>query len=112
MKRAYEPPAPDDGIRVLVDRVWPRGRSREALALAGWERDVAPSDELRRWFGHDPGRWDAFRRRYRVELETPDRQAALARLAALARTGTLTLVYGAADEDHNQAVVLREVLAE
>ena len=110
IRRAYEEPDHDDGSRVLVDRVWPRGRSREALRLAGWEREVAPSDELRRWFGHDPTRWEEFRRRYRAELEAPDRQAALGRLASLARAGTLTLVYGAADEAHNQAVVLREVL--
>jgi uncharacterized protein YeaO (DUF488 family) len=112
IRRAYAEPDPDDGNRVLVDRVWPRGRSREALRLAAWEREVAPSDELRRWFGHDPARWEEFRRRYRAELEAPDRQAALARLASLARTGTLTLVYGAADETHNQAVVLREMLLE
>ena len=110
LERAYDALSPDDGTRVLVDRVWPRGRSREALRLAGWERDVAPSDELRHWFGHDPARWDEFRRRYREELEAPDRQAALDRLARLAQVGTLTLVYGAADEEHNQAVVLREVL--
>ena len=110
IRRAYADPAREDGTRVLVDRVWPRGRSREALQLAGWERDVAPSDELRHWFGHDPARWAEFRRRYRAELEAPDRRAALDRLARLAQAGTLTLVYGAADEEHNQAVVLREVL--
>lgn len=112
IRRAYAEPDPDDGSRVLVDRVWPRGRSREALRLAGWEREVAPSDELRHWFGHDPARWEEFRRRYRAELQAPGRQAALGRLAALARAGTLTLVYGAADEARNQAVVLREVLLE
>jgi uncharacterized protein YeaO (DUF488 family) len=112
LTRAYEASAPDDGARVLVDRVWPRGRSREVLALAAWERDAAPTDELRRWFGHDPARWDEFRRRYREELQGPNRQAALERLARLAQDGPLTLVYGAADEAHNQAVVLREVLLE
>ena len=112
IRRAYTEPDRDDGSRVLVDRVWPRGRSREALQLAGWERDVAPSDELRGWFGHDPARWDEFRRRYRAELEAPDRQAALGRLARLAEAGTLTLVYSAADGANNQALVLREVLLE
>ncbi len=112
LKRAYEEPGADDGSRVLVDRVWPRGRSRESLALVAWERDVAPSDELRRWFGHEPARWDEFRRRYLAELASPDRQPALDRLARLSRGGRLTLVYGAADAEHNQAVVIREALLE
>ena len=110
LKRAYERPDPADGSRVLVDRVWPRGRSRQALELAAWERDVAPSNELRRWFGHDPERWDEFQARYREELRAPERRAALDRLARLAADGRLTLVYAAADEEHNQAVVVRDAL--
>ena len=107
-----EPPEPADGRRVLVDRVWPRGLTREALAIERWARDLAPSDDLRRWFGHDPARWDEFRRRYRLELAAPEREADLEELAAIARTGTLTLVYSARDPDHNQARVLAEVIAE
>jgi uncharacterized protein YeaO (DUF488 family) len=110
--RAYDPPGPDDGHRVLVDRVWPRGRSREALHIDAWERDIAPSDELRHWFGHDPVRWDEFQRRYRVELATPAAERVLDGLAAIAAAGTLTLVYGAHDEEHNQAVVLAQVIRE
>ncbi len=112
LKRAYDAPDPGDGARVLVDRVWPRGRSRDALALLAWEREVAPSDELRRWFGHDPARWDEFRQRYHEELQATDRRAALDRLARMAQDGRLTLVYGAADPQRNQAVVIREALLE
>ncbi len=110
--RAYDPPGPDDGRRVLVDRVWPRGRSREALRIDAWERDIAPSDELRHWFGHDPARWEGFQERYRAELSTPDAARILDAMATVARAGTLTLVYGAADRDHNQAVVLAAVVGE
>ncbi|MBX3031067.1 MAG: DUF488 domain-containing protein [Chloroflexi bacterium] len=110
--RAYDPPGPDDGHRVLVDRVWPRGRSKEALRLDSWDRDIAPSDELRHWFGHDPARWDEFQQRYRAELSTPAMQARVDALVAIARSGTLTLVYGATDREHNQAVVLAEVIRE
>jgi uncharacterized protein YeaO (DUF488 family) len=112
IKRAYDPPEPADGRRVLVDRVWPRGLSKEALAVERWARDLAPSDDLRRWFAHDPSRWEEFRRRYRLELAAPEREADLEELAAVARTGTLTLVYSARDEEHNQARVLAEVIAE
>ncbi len=110
IKRAYEDAGPDDGVRVLVDRVWPRGRSRQTLALRQWAKDVAPSSQLRQWFAHDPARWEAFRQRYRRELATPEQQARLHVLLEAARRGPLTLVYGARDEQHNQAVVLREVL--
>jgi uncharacterized protein YeaO (DUF488 family) len=108
LKRAYEAPAPADGYRVLIDRLWPRGISREQAKLDAWERELAPSPDLRRWFGHDPERFDEFRRRYMEEL-----RAERPRLAALrrrAREGTLTLVYGARDADHNDAVVVAEVL--
>jgi uncharacterized protein YeaO (DUF488 family) len=110
IKRAYEAPSPEDGSRFLVDRLWPRGVKKDALALSAWLKDAAPSDELRRWFGHDASRWNDFRRRYRVELKLrPDSLRPL--LEALGR-GTVTLVYSARDADHNQAVVLREFLLE
>jgi uncharacterized protein YeaO (DUF488 family) len=110
LRRAYEAPADDDGHRVLVDRVWPRGRTREALRIDAWERDLGPSDDLRHWFGHDPARWEAFRERYRQELAVPAQAARLDALAELARRGTVTLVYGARDEEHNQARVIAEAL--
>jgi uncharacterized protein YeaO (DUF488 family) len=108
LKRAYEPAAETDGYRVLVDRLWPRGVSRERARLDAVERELAPSTELRRWFGHDPGRFEEFRRRYVDELSA--QRPRLARLRRLARAGTLTLVYSAHDEEHNDAVVLAEVL--
>ncbi len=110
--RAYDEPKPDDGQRVLVDRVWPRGRSRDELRLDEWLRDVAPSDELRKWFGHDPARWDEFRRRYREELSDRERAPLVAGLVEKGRHGPLTLVYGARDSERNQAVVLAELLRE
>jgi len=103
---------PTDGYRVLVDRVWPRGRSKEALALDEWMKELAPSTELRKWFGHDPGRFDEFRSRYRRELGRAPARSLLAELAARAAHETVTLVYGAKDEEHNQAVVLAEALEE
>lgn len=108
LRRAYDAPAPDDGHRILVDRVWPRGVSRAGAQIAEWARDLAPSDELRRWFGHDPQRWEEFQRRYRAELG--DKGDELDRIAARAARGRVTLVYGARDERHNNAVVLRDVL--
>lgn len=111
IKRAYQDAAPDDGYRALVDRVWPRGRSRASLALAVWAKDLAPSTELRQWFGHDPQRWETFRDRYRKELASPEQRARLRLLLDAAGKGPLTLVYGAKDEEHNQAVVLSDVLA-
>src|SRR5262249_26765113 len=112
IKRAYEEPAPDDGYRVLVDRLWPRGARKEALAIEAWSKDVAPSDELRRWFGHDEERWRAFAGRYREELAHEPAVSVVDELAARARRQTITLVFGAKDEAHNQAVVLREVIEE
>jgi uncharacterized protein YeaO (DUF488 family) len=111
LRRAYEPPRADDGYRVLVDRVWPRGRSRDELRLDEWARDLGPSTELRRWFGHDPRRWEGFRDRYHVELAQPALAAQLDGLAERARRGPLTIVYGARDEIHNQAQVIAEELA-
>lgn len=108
MKRAYEPAVRDDGYRVLVDRLWPRGVSKEEARLDEWARELAPSAELRRWFGHEPARFAAFRRRYLDELAAQD--AKVRELRRRARGGTLTLVYGAHDSEHNDAVVLAELL--
>jgi uncharacterized protein YeaO (DUF488 family) len=108
LKRAYETPSPDDGVRILVDRLWPRGVSKANAAIDQWMKEVAPSAELRHWFGHDPKRWEEFRRRYRAELL--HHEELLNELRVIARKGPLTLVYAARDEDHNEAVVLRDVL--
>ena len=110
IKRAYEPAAPEDGSRFLVDRLWPRGVKKETLALTSWLKDGAPSGTLRRWFGHDPERWTEFRRRYRAELKS--QPTVLQPLRDALAHGMVTLVYSAHDEAHNQAVVLREYLLE
>jgi uncharacterized protein YeaO (DUF488 family) len=111
IKRAYDEPSEHDGYRVLVDRVWPRGRNKDELRLDAWERDLAPTTALRRWFGHDPVKWPEFRRRYEAELRTEPQRARLAHLMdAAAGHRRLTLVFGARDEEHNQAVVLRDAL--
>lgn len=99
---------PGDGFRILVDRVWPRGISRERARLDEWDRTLSPSTRLREWFGHDPSRFEEFRTRYLEELRA--QRDRLAELRALARQGTLTLVYAAKDSEHNQAIVLAEVL--
>jgi uncharacterized protein YeaO (DUF488 family) len=109
LKRAYEPAAPEDGERYLVDRLWPRGVKKDALVLTGWLKEVAPSDALRKWFGHDPARWTEFRRRYLEEMKS--HAATLKPLRDAVKRGRVTLVYSAHDEEHNQAVVLREFLA-
>ena len=108
LKRAYEPPAPSDGYRVLIDRLWPRGVARADARLDEWARELAPSTELRRWFGHDPDRFDEFRRRYLDELVAHDDR--VRELRRRARNGTLTLVHGARDTEHNDAVVLAELI--
>jgi uncharacterized protein YeaO (DUF488 family) len=108
IKRAYDDPDPSDGYRVLVDRIWPRGRSKEALRIDQWARDLAPSNELRKWFGHDPQKWDEFRRRYFQELD--GRKDDLSSLYKQAAAGRLTLVYGARDEQHSNAAALRQYL--
>lgn len=108
LKRAYEPAAPDDGLRILVDRLWPRGLSKSNAAVDHWFKDLAPSSELRRWFAHDPALWDEFRRRYVQELRAHPEP--LRQLRALAREGPITLVYAARDETHNNAVALKECL--
>ena len=108
LKRAYEPAVPADGYRVLIDRLWPRGLTRERAKLDTWERELPPSTALRQWFGHDPSRFEEFRRRYVEELR--GQRPRLAALRHRARDGTLTLVYSARDAEHNDAVVLAEVL--
>jgi uncharacterized protein YeaO (DUF488 family) len=110
IKRAYDAAEAGDGRRFLVDRLWPRGVRKEALPLDGWLKDVAPGDELRRWFGHDPDRWPEFQRRYRAELDA--NADGWRPLLQAARAGDVTLVYGARDTDHNNAVVLRDYLTE
>jgi uncharacterized protein YeaO (DUF488 family) len=108
LKRAYEPPEKEDGARILVDRLWPRGVSKEEAKLDEWIKEIAPSTELRTWFGHDPRRWDEFRKRYRAELA--EHTEVLKDLRRRARKGPITLVYSARDEIHNDAVVLRNVI--
>jgi uncharacterized protein YeaO (DUF488 family) len=111
VKRVYDPPEPDDGRRVLVDRLWPRGLRKDAAELDEWLREVAPSDELRRWYGHEPARFDEFRHRYADELAEPDRAAAFDRLAGMAADGPLTLLTATRDLDRALTVVLAERLA-
>lgn len=111
IKRAYEPSVTRDGYRVLIDRLWPRGLRKEQVPLDAWRKDLSPSDDLRRWFGHEPGRWRGFVARYRQELRTPAARVALDELARRASTGTVTLVYAARDESHNNAVVVRGEIA-
>jgi uncharacterized protein YeaO (DUF488 family) len=107
-KRIYDPPDAADGVRVLVDRLWPRGMRKETAVLTLWLKDIAPSPALRQWFGHDPARWPEFTRRYRAQLAAnPD---SLASLGELARTGRVTLLYGVRDRVHNHARVLADVL--
>jgi uncharacterized protein YeaO (DUF488 family) len=108
VKRAYEDPEPEDGRRFLVDRLWPRGRKKEALQLEAWLKEVAPSNELRREFHHDPERWDQFRDRYTEELDNQPQH--WQPLLEAAREGDITLVYAARDEQHNNAVALRDYL--
>ncbi len=108
LKRAYEAPARDDGTRILVDRLWPRGLKKETAAIDHWFKEIAPSTDLRKWFSHDPERWSEFRRRYTRELRGHADQ--LESIRALARRGTVTLIYSARDEQHNDAVVLHNIL--
>ena len=110
IKRAYDPPERADGTRILVDRLWPRGLKKSQAQVEKWMRELGPSNELRQFFGHDPTRWPEFRRRYLVELKRPEAASMLAELAEIARNGKLTLVYSAKDQEHNQAVVLKELL--
>jgi uncharacterized protein YeaO (DUF488 family) len=112
VKRVYQEPSAHDGMRILIDRLWPRGVKKESAHIQEWRKDLAPSDVLRRWFKHDPGKWFEFRKRYRKELSGGNNMEALRRLAGIAKRKRITLVYGAADEQHNQAVVLKELLDE
>jgi uncharacterized protein YeaO (DUF488 family) len=104
LKRVYETPSPKDGLRVLVERLWPRGLTKERAAVDLWLKDVAPSPELRKWFGHDPARWEQFQERYRQELR--DKKDAVQFLKQTEKEGTVTLVYAARDEGHNGALAL------
>lgn len=110
VKRVYEPPDPQDGCRVLVDRLWPRGLRKEGLKCDVWLRELAPSDTLRKWFGHDPAKWEEFQRRYAAELLAHPEN--LTALLDLARRGPVTLLFSARDSVHNQAVALREIFLE
>jgi uncharacterized protein YeaO (DUF488 family) len=110
MRRVYDDPSPEDGRRVLVDRIWPRGLAKARAGIDEWAKDVAPSTELRRWYGHEPARFEEFRRRYQAELAEPQRQAAVRHLRELAGSGPLTLVTATRDLDHSQAAVLAEHL--
>ncbi|MDW6023355.1 DUF488 domain-containing protein [Mesorhizobium sp. BAC0120] len=110
LKRVYEPSAEDDGLRVLVDRLWPRGLKKDEAHVDLWLKEIAPSAELRRWFGHDPKKWIGFRHRYRAELGARNDQIAILRQSG--GRGRVTLLYSAKDEAHNQAIVLKEFLEE
>jgi uncharacterized protein YeaO (DUF488 family) len=110
LRRVYEEPSPEDGTRVLVDRLWPRGLTKEKAALDEWLKDVAPSTELRRWYGHDPARFEEFRRRYERELDGPEQAAALAGLRDTAGQQTVTLLTATKDIDHSEAAVLADLL--
>jgi uncharacterized protein YeaO (DUF488 family) len=106
MKRVYDEPSDTDGTRILIDRLWPRGVSKAKAKVDLWLKAIAPSTPLRQWFGHDPGKWEEFKKRYKDELD--HNSGAVAQLRALLAQGTVTLLYGAKDKDHNDAVVLQE----
>jgi uncharacterized protein YeaO (DUF488 family) len=108
IKRVYDPPAKEDGARFLVERLWPRGMKKEALLMNGWCKNLAPSNELRRWFNHDPAKWKEFERRYRTELA--DNPAAWQPLLEASKQGNITLLYSARDTKHNSAIALQAYL--
>lgn len=110
IKRAYDEPTQEDGTRILVDRLWPRGLSKEQAHIDAWLKEIAPSDELRKWFAHDPEKFAEFRSRYKAELVSGEGIDALGRLYELARQGPITLLYAAHDTEHNNAVVLRDLV--
>ncbi|MCI0484657.1 MAG: DUF488 family protein [candidate division NC10 bacterium] len=112
IKRVYDEPNRQDGLRILVDRLWPRGLKRTEARIDEWRWDLAPTAALRKWFRHDPKKWDDFQRRYRHELKTRGKLDALQELANRARQERITLLFGARDEDHNNAVVLKDLLEE
>lgn len=108
IKRVYDKPETEDGARILVDRLWPRGLTKEKACVDLWLKDIAPSTELRKWFDHDPGKWDEFRKRYFVELKNNPKQVAL--LDEQLKNGNVTLLYAAKDKEHNEAVAIRDFL--
>ena len=108
LKRVYKEPSPTDGLRILVDRLWPRGLTKERAAVDLWLKELAPSTELRKWFGHDPAKWREFQTRYREEVH--DNDEVLQVLKEKVKKNTVTLVYGARDEHHNEALVLKQIL--
>ncbi|MGH7937553.1 MAG: DUF488 family protein, N3 subclade, partial [Bryobacteraceae bacterium] len=108
LKRVYEKPSRTDGTRILVDRLWPRGLTKERAAVDLWLKEIAPSTELRKWFDHDPAKWTEFRRRYRAEVKNHSDELRL--IKSKVREGRVTLLYGARDQEHNEAVVLQEIL--
>ncbi len=110
IKRIYDPQGPDDGFRVLVDRLWPRGLSKARANVDEWRREIAPSDDLRKWFQHDPQKFEEFRKRYRTELS--EHMGSVEKLSERARNGDLTILYSAHDTEHNNAVVVKELLEE
>ncbi len=112
LKRAYEPPGKQDGVRILVDGLWPRGLSKEKLKIDTWVKEMAPSPQLRNWYGHRPERWEEFRTRYRSELAQPPRAALVSELAARARKERVTLVFAARDAEHSNAKVILEKMRE
>ena len=111
LKRAYEKPGPQDGTRVLVDRLWPKGISKEEAKIDVWLKDIAPSNELRKWYGHDPDKWEEFKRRYYCELNAHGNEA-VAKLLEMTRKGRVTLVFGAKNERLNNAEALKEYIKE
>ena len=110
IKRVYEKWDRSDGVRLLVDRLWPRGIAREAARIEAWRKDLAPTDALRKWFGHDPRKWEEFQVRYRNELDAAGKMEELKELAGRAKTGTVTLLYAAHDETRNNAVALKKFI--
>lgn len=108
IRRVYESPGSDEGFRILVDRIWPRGVRKEELQYDHWAKDLAPTPELRKWFGHSVQRWEGFQDKYRAELDTPEGQERLAAVAKLAGKRKITLLYGARDPEHNHALILAD----
>lgn len=108
VKRIYDPPSPEDGKRILIDRLWPRGIKKEEARMDEWLKDIAPSSELRKWFSHDPEKWEGFRERYRKELK--DKSDLIGKIRGESKKGTVTLLFSAKDKEHNNAVVLKEVI--
>lgn len=111
VKRVYEKPSQEDGTRLLVDRLWPRGLTKKSADIYIWLKEIAPSHELRQWFDHDPQKWDELKKRYREELKEPVKSAILEQVKKLAKEGTITLLFAAKEEQYNNAVALKEILA-